>query len=524
MSDLAAVSPPGLLSAGPIPGARQELATRWIGVFIFAKLLAHFVTVAVTPYEVHRDEFLYWAMGKHLAVWGMDFPPAIAFLARTASFLFGDTLFAVRLFPALAGAGIIALGALLAREFGGGRPAQLLAMVALLFGPLFIRPAALFHPVVLDQLCWTLALFVLAKLLQENRRRWWLLLGVAGGLGLLAKFSVLFLAFGMLVALLVSERRKMLLTRGPWFAVLTALAIGSPTWIGQLRLHLPVIIHMTDLRSQQLANHVTVAGFLFGQVWMLGPALLVAVAGFVFLWRDGCFRIVAVSCAAAFLLLLVLHGKPYYIGPIYPTLLAAGAVAIEQSPQPRRRQLRALAFSILIIAGLVVLPLGLPLLPAPVMARYCAWLGLQAAVTTNRGTVLPLPQDYADMLGWKEQVQAVANAFATLTPDERSRAGLIARNYGEAGALDFYARRYGLAGVPIMLPDNFLLWPPVPGRDVVVTIGIPPADLEKFCRHVRVLSRFDHPWMVEEERNRVICIADTPTRDLREGWKQRRVW
>ena len=91
-------------------------------------------------------------------------------------------------------------------------------------------------------------------------------------------------------------------------------------------------------------------------------------------------------------------------------------------------------------------------------------------------------------------------------------------------SLEFYGKRYGLADVPIMLPDNFLLWPANPACVVAVTVGIPSADLQKFFKNVRVVSQIDDPWRVDEERNLEICVADTPIRDVREGWKQRRVW
>ncbi len=182
--------------------------------------------------------------------------------------------------------------------------------------------------------------------------------------------------------------------------------------------------------------------------------------------------------------------------------------------------MRSVAAVVLPLVGLLALPFGLPLLPPPMMARYCAGAGIQAAVTTNHGRHLPLPQDYADMLGWESQVQAVAHVFNTLPAEERAHAGLIARNYGEAGALEFYGSRYGLPK-RVMLPDNFLLWPPDASCTTVVTIGIPPDDLRKFCQHVEIASHFDDPWMVEEERDRVLCVANTPIRDLREGWKRR---
>ena len=127
---------------------QPRLAFGLVAAFAAVKLLVHFITIAVTPYGIHRDEFLYLAMGQHLRSWCMDFPPAIAVLAQVARSLFGDTLFAVRFFPAIAGTLLVIATGLLTRELGGRRFAQGLAMFALFSSPLFLRPAALFQPVV----------------------------------------------------------------------------------------------------------------------------------------------------------------------------------------------------------------------------------------------------------------------------------------------------------------------------------------------------------------------------------------
>lgn len=519
----------------------------FIAACAFARFLVHLVITLTTPYEIHRDEFLYLAMGEHLRLWAMDFPPAIALLANFSTGLFGDNLFAVRFTPALAGAAIVAMTGLLVRELGGRRPAQAVAMLCVCCSPLFLRAACLFQPVVFDQLWWTVAFYAVVRLLYQSSGsspeqasrvdektidiralsdsasfRQWLLLGVACGLGLLTKFSILFFGLALVGALLLGKHRAVFLGRGPWMAAAIALVIGAPTIMGQLRLGLPVLIHMEDLQTEQL-HRVTYAEFLTGQVLMFGPSIIVAAAGFVYLGlvRAGSrLRAVAVTCAGAFLLLMILHGKAYYIGPIYPTLFAAGAVFAWELRGRVALYARRVLVALIVVAGALCSPFGLPFLPPEPMARYAARLGIQAAVKTNTGTVLPLPQDYADMIGWKEQVQAVASAFRTLPSEVQSRAWLIARNSGQAGAMEFYGPRFGLPR-RIMLPDNFLLWPAAPSCDAAISIDIPPADLKKFFGQVEIIGHFDHPWMVEWERHSVICRAEEPVKDLREAWRKR---
>ena len=506
-------------------GSRAQAAIGLIAAFAALKLTLHFVATAITPYEIHRDEFLYLSMGEHLRFWCMDFPPAIAVLAKVARGLFGDTLFAIRFFPAVAGTLLLVFTALITRELGGGRLAQALAMLATLLGSLFLRPATLFQPVVLDQVCWTVGFYALARMVREPGGRWWLWLGVAGGLGLLAKFSILFFAFGVVVALLVSKQRPVLLARQPWMALGLGLVLGCGSIVGQLRLGLPVLVHMGDLQREQLTK-VTYAGFLGGQVMLLGPALLLVVPGLLWLLfsRPGReFRVIGLTCLTVLLLLMLLHGKAYYIGPIYPTLFAAGAVWLAGLPGTTGRVAQASVAMALVVLGLVTLPFGLPILAPESMAQFCNKLGITAAVTTNRGTLLPLPQDYADMLGWEQQVQTVARVFLGLPGQQREAAGVLASNYGQAGALEFYGPRYGLP-LRIMLPHDYHLWPADDRWQTVVSIGMRSTRLERIFRNVKLAERYDNPWRVEEERDVPIYIASEPLVPISTTWVQRKGW
>ncbi|HET7456682.1 MAG TPA: glycosyltransferase family 39 protein [Gemmatimonadaceae bacterium] len=524
------------------PVTRPPLAWGLVATIAALDLVVHVATNAAGPYGFHRDEFLYMAMGEHLHLWRMDFPPGIAIVSRATRALLGDSLVAVRLVPALAGMALVVFAALLAREFGGRRFAQGLAALAVLASPLFLRTANLFQPVVLDQLAWTAGLYALAKLGSAGfpdrwylGGRWWVALGVACGLGLLVKFSVLFFGVGVLVALLATPRgRRSLGTRWPWVAAAIALALGSPSLVGQVRLGWPVIEYSRDLQHTQLAR-VAYSDFIAGQI-LLGPAVLLAVAGLVSLWtsaKERAFREVAWACAGAFVVLLLLHGKAYYVGPIYPTLFAAGAAWLERRtarrapaagglPAPRRSTMftiaRAIAILLVLGYGALTLPFGLPLLPAPTMARYARAMGITRAVTTNVGVVQRLPQDYADMLGWEARVAAVARVFNALPPADRARAVVIASNYGEAGAIDFYGPRYGL---PHAIATEGTYWYFGPGDkpgDVAVALDDDREGLDRFFGSVTPVVRLMHEYAVPEEQMLTIYVCRHPKTTLQKAW------
>ena len=459
-------------------------------------------------------------MGRHLRLWRMDFPPAIALIAEAVRAVFGDSLVAIRLVPALAGTALVVLAALVARELGGGRWAQGLAALGVLASPLFLRSANLFQPVVLDQLAWTLALYALLRLCRDERPRWWLLVGAALGAGLLTKFSAAFIGLALLLALLTTGRRGWLLMPWPWLAALLALAIGSPSIVGQLRLDVPVLGQMADLRQVQL-ERVTPRDFLAGQLhW--GPATLIGAVGLAGLLADRrlrTFRVAGWACAWVFVILMALHGKAYYAGPVYPTLIGAGGVVLERVQAARLGPLlRWGGVATLLLTMAVLLPIGLPILPPEAMAGYIRAIGASSALRTNTGEMERLPQDYADMLGWEEQARAVARVYRSLPAPDRPRTVLVAGNYGEAGALDFFGPRYGLPAVVSPTGSYWFFGPGTKPGEVIVTIGAGREDLVPLFDSVEPAGRVTSPWSVAEERDLTIYVARGPHRTLQQLW------
>jgi hypothetical protein len=401
----------------------------------------------------------------------------------------------------------------------------LLTGIAVLTGVVFLRTAALFQPVVFDQLAWGAALYALLRLEQTDDPRWWRWLGLAGGLGLLTKFSIAFIGVGVLAALLATPRRRALLGPGPWIALAIVLVVGSPSIAGQVALGFPVVGQLESLRGSQL-ERITWSEFLGTQPLMMGPAIVLAVAGAVAPLVDPrlrAFRGVTIACLTTFLLLGALRGKPYYAAPIFPILSAAGAVWVEGLARPRVRAALAWGAGTAAVAyGLALLPLGLPVVPPAPMARYAAAIGLTAATRTNTGGRLPLPQDYADMLGWREKADAVAGVIATLTPAERERTVLYGDNYGQAGALDLYGRRLGLPPVVSLTGSFYYFGPGERPAGVIVALGVEPDEVETVrCGSLAVGPRVSNPWGVEEERDVPIVVCREPDITLRELWARR---
>src|SRR3712207_6036688 len=176
---------PGRRSRGVFLGATAILA-----YLALAKLLLHLLSA--DNYGYFRDELYYMAAGERLDLGYVDFPPFVALVAAFTRWLLGDSLVALRLFPALAGAVVVVLAGLMARELGGGRFAQGLAALATLVAPTFLAMGTFLSMDAFDQLFWVTAVYVLLLILKRDRPRLWLLFGLIVGLGLLTKVTMLF--------------------------------------------------------------------------------------------------------------------------------------------------------------------------------------------------------------------------------------------------------------------------------------------------------------------------------------------
>jgi hypothetical protein len=279
---------------------------------------------------------------------------------------------------------------------------------------------------------------------------------------------------------------------------------------------------MSNLRSAQLAR-VTPLEFIAEQP-MMGLGFFIAVIGITALafapsWRR--YRTVGWAALFAFLTLLLLKGKAYYIGPIYPAMYGAGAVVLERFRLPRWGAVaRWSAVTLVAGYGLLTLPLGLPILAPAAMETYLARLSLESATETNVGAQERLPQDYADMLNWREQVEEVARVYFGLPDDERDRAVILASNYGEAGAIDFYGARLGLPKARAFVGSYWFFGPgDLPG-EVIVLHGFREESVRDFCGSLTAAGFITHPYAVAEERDLTVYVCREPRTTLQELWPQ----
>ncbi|HXB56649.1 MAG TPA: glycosyltransferase family 39 protein [Vicinamibacteria bacterium] len=425
-----------------------------------AKALLH--TVFAPGYGYYRDEFYYRACADHLA-WGyVDHPPLSILLLWIVRLTLGDSLFAIRLLPAIVGALTVLLTGLIARELGGGRFAQTLAMLCTLIAPEYLAIDSVYSMNTVDLLVWTGSGYLLVRVLKEDRPGWWLALGVLLGLGLLNKISILWLGFGLGAGLLLS-RRDVLRRSGPWMAASVAALLFLPHVLWQIRDGWPTLEFIRNATGVKMAAIGPMA-FTVSQIQNQHPLTFpVWLAGLFFFLSTHAgrpFRPLGIIYLAVFLLLVVNQkSRTGYLAPAYSTLFAAGGVAIGRVIEERRWRVAPRAVLItLFIAGVVTAPLALPILPVESYIAYAQALG-QKPSTEEKKEVGALPQFFADMQGWEEMVAVVARVYRSLSAEEQAKVGIFTSNYGEAGAIDLLGRPYGLPRA-ISGHNNYWLWGP----------------------------------------------------------------
>ena len=255
---------------------------RTIGLFTLAKLLLHLATTS--GYGYFRDEFYYLACAEHLAPGYVDHPPLSIVFLWVVRHLFGDSLPALRLLPAVLGAASVALVGLMARALGGGRWAVALAMTGALVAPEYLALNHFYSMNAFDIFFWALAAWLLIRLIGGANPRLWLLLGLVLGLGLANKISVLWLGAGLFVGLVATPQRRWLTTRWPWLCGTVSAALFAPYVFWQVRHDWPTLEFIHNATTEKMVG-VAPLDFLVGQIKMMHPLTLpLWLGGLVFLF------------------------------------------------------------------------------------------------------------------------------------------------------------------------------------------------------------------------------------------------
>ena len=487
------------------PFDRRVLA---VGGVVCAVLLA-----LSTRYGFHRDELYFIECARHLQASYVDQPVLTPLLAWVSLKLFGVSLLALRLWPALAAWATVVLAGLTAREFGGGRRAQLLAAVAAATMPVVLGSDHLFGPTAFDILAWAALALVVAKIGRTGDVRWWPAGGLVLGLGLANKHSVGLFAVALVIGVFLSGGRRLVLNR--WFfagAVIAVLfTVPDIWWQAQ---HQWATIAMSGALARENGGLVNIANWVIGQLVMSAAALVgVWVAGLRFLWRSGrpLWRALVWAYAILFVFFAVTTGgKIYYLAGAYVFLLAAGAVAIDGWLAARPGRLRRLLLGTAVSTA-VAIPLVLPVLPP----GDVGW-------TQTINPVL------AESAGWPQLVSTVRTVWSSLPAGQRASTVIFASNYGEASAINVLG-----SGLPQAVSGHNTYWWWGPGNPRATTVlavmpgpkdgGGDAAYLGQFFSSVRAVATLSNPYgLHNQEWGGHVYLCTGPRHPWSQIWPQLR--
>jgi hypothetical protein len=505
-----------------LPLAEKRTLQAWLLTDTGILLLLAFLKVALhvpffNEYGYFRDELYYIACSNHLA-WGyVDQPPLSVFILAVARFLLGDSLIAIRIVPALAGAATVFLAGLMVRQLGGGRLAQFLAAFAVLTSLAVLGNGGRYFSMnAFDLLFWALAGYIVILIVTKNDQKLWLLFGVVAGLGVMNKYSMGFFLVTLLIAMLLTLHRRQFLSKWFWIGGVIGFGIITPHLFWEYRNGFPTMEFIHN--ATYLKNTPTSPwAFFIGQLKDTGFAnSLVWIAGLVYcLFRkEGKqVRLLGLQYVLLFVLMASQNSKSYYLTPVYPMLLAPGAVAIEMLTRGAfLRFLKPVLITAMVVLCLIAAPFALPVLPVGSFIKYQYGLGLSPP-REERGQTGDLPQYYADMFGWPEFEDTVASVFRRLAPEEQKDCLIYVRNYGEAAAIDFFGQQHGLPH-PACAHNSYWYWKPQGwnGKVAIILGGSRDTtearkDLERFFEKVEfgAMTRSEHAMPYESGRSFFIC-------------------
>jgi hypothetical protein len=443
-------------------------------------------------YGLFRDEFYYLDCSKHLS-WGyVDQPPLSLIILSVSRTLFGESILGIRLFAYIASCITVFMSGLIAREFGGGKYVQAMTALSVIFCGVILGGGSDFSMNSFDVLFAAIIFYLLICLIKQDNPKLWILLGVAFGLGLENKLSPLFIAVGLFAGLILTKQRKYFLTKELYIGAFVGLLIFLPNIIWQIVNGFPTLefIHNASVMKNV---HLGFRDFFRSSLSELNPLYTIYLPGtfyFLFFNKIGKkYALIAWICITVFIVFVLNNGKPYYMGVLYPVIIAAGIMGTDFIIITYMKSwMRYIMVVILLASAIIITPFAIPVLKVDTFIRFSETLGVKPA-SGERSRLGVLPQFYADRFGWKDMVEKVAAAYNKLTPDEKKRVVIFGQNYGEAGAVNYYGKEFGLPHA-ISSHNSYWTWgfPKDFYGNIMIVIGSNIEDNSKFFEKVELAA------------------------------------
>jgi len=489
--------------------------TKWAAWSVAAVVAAvHFAVAG--QYDAFRNELYFIICGRHPAFGYVDQPPFVPILAALTQ-LGGISVWLLRLPAVIAAVALVPLTVAFARLLGATARGAWLAAAAAASAPLVTAMTATLTTSTFEPLDFTAVAYLVARAVirGEQRAFWWA--GAIAGFAFETKYGILLWAFGLAVGVLLTSHRQIFRSRDLWIGVGIAVLIAAPNVAWQATQGFPFL---ELVRNDNSGNFIgTPLVFFIGQIFLVSPLLaplwITAIIAPFAASRLAPFRFLSIAFVVTAILILITHGKAYYLAGGYPTMFALGAAACTGL----WRWFVAVWAVLAAANGAAALPYVLPVMSPPKLQQMLNRIGNRPPPLERAGIGAPLMQVFSDEFGWRDLAAGVGDVYRGLPPADQAKAAIFASNYGEAAAIDFYG-----AGLPPALSGNnqYYLWGPH-GYDgsVVIAVNVDPQAWAAMCDSARVVARFGtSPYEMPYEHDRPIVLCRGMHPPLPAVWPQ----
>ena len=407
--------------------------------FIILKFVLQYVLLS-PEYDLQRDEYLHLDQAHHLA-WGyLSVPPVTSWISYII-FLLGNSVFWIKFFPALFGVLTLIIVWKTIEILKGNLYALILGATCIVFSSL-LRINMLYQPNSLDVLCWTAFYYVVILYITTEKAKWLYVAAVVFAFGFLNKYNILFLLIGLLPALLLSGQRRILAEKNLYFALTIGLVLILPNLLWQYNNQFPIVHHMKELAETQLVN-VDRIGFLKEQIlFFIGSLLVILSALYALLFYKSFSKYKFFFATIIFTLIVFLYfkAKAYYAIGLYPVYIAFGAVFLSNVLNTGwKRYLQPVFIIIPLLFFIPMYNLAFPNKSPEYIVNHSEKYKKLDMLRWEDGKDHALPQDFADMLGWKELAHKTDSVYAALS--NKKETIVLCDNYGQAGAINYYTKK-----------------------------------------------------------------------------------
>ena len=491
-------------------------------VYVFSTMYFLFQLIAGLNYPIFRDEFYYLDCARHLSFGYVDHPAFSVLILKIWTLIFGDSQLSIRIIPAFLGASLFFICALINNEVGGNKYSLYLALVCIIFIPVNLANFGYYSMNSWEIIIWTLLFYILLRIINSSNNKLWIYFGIIAGVGFNNKVGILIFLVSVFAALLISKERVFFKSKYFWSGAAIIFLSFIPYLLWNIQNDFATQLFITNAAKYKNADF-SFPAFVISQITDFGPINFIlrvtALISLLFFFMKK-YRMIAFIFLISFILFSVNKAKPYYLEGLYPVLITIGSVVVTKFFERKNLSRTQFAIPVVIfLLGLIIIPMVVPVLSPDNFIAYQNFLGVKPGSSEKHKQGI-LPQFYADRFGWEDMTDKVIKAYNSIPENEKKYTGIFVQNYGEAGAINYYGKKYNLPEV-LCGHNNHYIWGKE-RKDSLITLIIVGGDYEENKQIFDEIVQVDttsNKYSMPYEDNMPIFIARKPKVNLKEIWE-----